>query len=210
MKLTRFALLTMLVLAAAPLFAAETWAIDRSHSSINFRIRHMMSNVSGSFDDFEGTITVDRENPGNDAVEFTIKTTSIDTGADGRDKHLRSADFFDVEKFPTITFKSTSIKPNGKKKDLFDVTGDFTMHGVTKQITLPVQLLGVMKTPRGDVAGFEIETAINRKDFGVVWNRTLDEGGVLLGDDVKIAINLEVRKKPAEPAPAPVPAPSSR
>ena len=200
MKLNRFALLTALALVAAPLFAAtETWTVDKAHSGVGFKVRHMMSNVTGTFNDFDGKITVDRDNPKNDSVEFTINATSIDSGNENRDKHLRSADFFDVEKFPTIAFKSTSIVPSGKK-DLFNVTGDLTMHGVTKRVTLPVQFLGRTKTPRGDVAGLELETTLNRKDYGVTWNRTLDEGGVLLGEDVKIAINLEV--KLAAPAPA--------
>jgi polyisoprenoid-binding protein YceI len=201
-QFTRFAAVTALVLVAAlPSFAAETWTIDRAHSSVGFKVRHMMSSVSGIFRDFDAVINVDRENPKNDSVEFTIQTASIDTASEGRDKHLRSSDFFDAEKYPTISFKSTSIKEVTQGK--YEVTGDFTMHGVTKRLTLPVTFLGSAKTQRGEVAGLEIETTINRKDFGVVWNRTLDEGAILLGDDVKVSINLEVRKKaPEAPKPA--------
>ena len=199
MKLTRFALLTTLALAAMPLFAAETWTVDKAHSSVAFKVRHMMANTTGNFRDFDAVINVDRANLKNSNVQFTIQTTSIDTDSENRDKHLRSADFFDVEKFPTITFKSTSIA-KGKGKDLYNVTGDFTMHGVTKRITLPVQYLGSTTTKRGEVAGFEIETTLNRKDYGVIWNRNLDAGGVMLGDDVKVTINLEVNKKADAPA----------
>ncbi|HEX7831597.1 MAG TPA: YceI family protein [Thermoanaerobaculia bacterium] len=199
MKLIRTLLLTAMV--ATPLLAqtpaapaTESWGIDKSHSTTTFKVRHMMANVVGQFRDFDANINVDRANLANSTVEFTIQATSIDTGNTNRDEHLRSADFFEVAKFPTITFKSTSIK--AKSKDSFDVTGDFTMHGVTKRITIPVTFLGFGKDGRGnEKAGLEIETTVNRKDYGVVWNRNLDEGGVLLGDDVKVSINLEVAKK---------------
>lgn len=183
------AIIAVPLAAQAPASAVETWAVDKVHSSATFKIRHIMANVTGQFRDFAGTIQVDRANPANSSVEFTIQTASIDTGNEGRDKHLRSADFFDAEKYPTITFKSTSVKP--KSATEFDVTGDFTMHGVTKRITLPVTHLG-FGTKKG---GFEIETTLNRKDFGIEWNRALDEGGVVLGDDVKVVINLEVNRK---------------
>ncbi len=203
MKVVRALLIA--ALAATPLFAqtpaptpaapaTEAWSIDKAHSMTQFKVRHMMANVVGQFRDFDANINVDRANLANSNVEFTIQSTSIDTGNTNRDDHLRSADFFEVAKFPTITFKSTSIKSTGK--DSFDVTGDFTMHGVTKRITLPVSFLGFGKDARGnEKAGLEIETSINRKDYGIVWNRTIDEGGVLLGDDVKVMINLELNKK---------------
>jgi polyisoprenoid-binding protein YceI len=199
MKFVRTLLLTALV--ATPLVAqtpaaasTETWGIDKSHSTTTFKVRHMMANVVGQFRDFDANIQLDRATPTKSFVEFTIQATSIDTGNANRDDHLRSADFFDVAKFPTMTFKSTSIKPRGK--DQYDVTGDFTMHGVTKSITLAVSFLGFGKDGRGnEKAGFEIEGTVNRKDHGVVWNKTLDEGGLLLGEDVKVSINLEVAKK---------------
>jgi polyisoprenoid-binding protein YceI len=199
MKLVRNLLL--IALAAIPVFAqTETWTVDKGHSTANFKIRHFTANVVGQFRDFDGTINLDRANPAKSTVEFTINATSIDTGSEGRDKHLRSADFFDVEKHPTITFKSTSVAPKGNNS--FDVTGDFTMHGVTKRVTLPVSFGGFMKTPRGEKAGFEVETTLNRKDYGVTWNRALDEGGFVLGEDVKVTINLEVDKKAPAAAPA--------
>lgn len=200
MKLIRtLALFAIMALPLAAQAATETWVVDKAHSSATFKVRHMMANVMGQFRDLSGTINVDRENPDKGSVEFTIQAGSIDTGNQNRDEHLRSADFFDVQKYPSITFKSTSITSKGN--NLYDVTGDFTMHGVTKRVTLPVQFLGFARTARGEKAGFEIETTVNRKDYGVLWNRNLDEGGVLLGDDVKVSINLEVDKK--EPAATP-------
>lgn len=203
MKLIRT--LLFVSLAALPLMAQdtmETWAVDKGHSSATFKIRHFTANVVGQFRTFDGIINLDRANPKKSSVDFTIQATSIDTGGENRDKHLRSADFFDVEKFPTITFKSTAVTP--KSKDQFDVTGDFTMHGVTRRVTLPVTFLGFQKTSRGEKAGFEIETTINRKDYGVSWNRALDEGGFMLSENVKVSINLEVDKKaPAAPVAAP-------
>ena len=196
MKTTRFATLALVLLSAAGAFAADAFTIDRAHSNATFKIRHMMSNTTGSFGDFKGTIVADRENPAKSTVEFSIATASINTGTEDRDKHLRSADFFDVAQYPEITFKSTKIEPT-KTKDLYNVTGNFTMHGVTKQIVLPVQFLGFAKDPWGNErAGFEIETVLDRKDYGLTWNKGLDAGGMLLSDEVKISINLEaVRKK---------------
>ena len=202
MKLIRSLLITALV--ATPMLAQapkEAWSVDKSHSNATFKVRHLMANVSGSFKDFDADIQIDRANPANSSVEFTIQAASINTGNDNRDNHLKSPDFFDVAKFPTISFKSTAVK--AKSKNLFDVTGNLTMHGVTKQVTLPVEFLGFGKDPRGtEKAGFQIETVVNRKDYGIVWNRNLDEGGVLLGDDVKVVIDLEVGKKAPAPAAA--------
>jgi polyisoprenoid-binding protein YceI len=186
------------VLAAAPL-GAETFVIDEGHSEVGFQIRHMMTKVRGRFTDFEGRIEADRAKPQASAVELTIRATSIDTANANRDKDLRGADFFDVEKYPTITFKSTRITPKGK--DSYDITGTLTMRGVSKEVTLPVTFLGFMKNQRGtDTAGFETAVTLNRKDFGITWNRTLDAGGVLLGDEVYVSISLETRKE--EPPPA--------
>jgi polyisoprenoid-binding protein YceI len=177
---------------AAP--ATESWVVDKAHSMATFKVRHMMANIEGNFRDFDANISLDRANPARSSVEFTIQSTSIDTGNANRDEHLRSPDFFDVTKFPTISFKSTAVTP--KSKTSFDVTGDLTMHGVTKRVTLPVSFLGFGKDPRGnEKAGFDIDTTLDRKDYGIVWNRSLDEGGVLLGDDVKVSISLEVGKK---------------
>jgi polyisoprenoid-binding protein YceI len=198
-------LILVLALAAlsAPLFA-DTYAIDKNHSEATFTVRHFVSKVSGKFDDFAGSITGDLQNAGAATVEFTIKTASVDTGVANRDNHLRSADFFDAANNPEITFKSTSIKPAGTK-NVYNVTGNLTMRGVTKQVTLPVEFLGFAKDPGGNTrAGFTTHTTINRKDYGINWNKALDEGGFMLSDDVDITINLEtVKKKDAPPAVAP-------
>ena len=195
MKQFRSILVPIVFLASLPLLAAENYSIDKMHSAAEFKIRHMVSQVGGKFTDFGGTVNVDKANPVNSTVEFTIQTASIDTATPDRDKHLKSADFFDVEKYPTISFKSTKIAP-GSSKDTYNVTGNLTMHGVTKTVTLPVTFLGFIKDPWGNErAGFELETTLNRKDYGIVWNQALDAGGYLLGEDVKIAVNLEAVKK---------------
>lgn len=192
MKLTRIFLAAAFVAANA--FAAETFVIDRAHSEANFQVRHLVSRISGKFDDFAGSIAVDRDKPAASAVEFTIKAASINTGNDNRDKDLKGANFFEADKFPEITFKSTSIKPTGKK-DVYDVTGTFTMHGVTKTLTLPVEFLGFIKDPwGGERAGFALHTTLNRKDYGINWNKVLDNGGTLLSDDVDITVNIEAAK----------------
>ncbi len=180
-------------LAASPVLA-DTWVIDKNHSETGFQIRHMMSKVRGHFNDYAGTVVVDPAKPEAATVEFTIKAATIDTANENRDKDLRSANFFDVEKFPEISFKSTKVKAAGK--DRYDVIGTLTMHGVSKEVTLPVQYLGVGKDPWGnEKAGFSADVTLNRKDFGITWNKTLDSGGVLLGDDVWVSINLEAAKK---------------
>lgn len=200
----RIAILVAAVFVAAGAFAADSFVVDRNHSEAIFQVRHFVSRVSGKFDDFTGAINVDRQNPGLSSVEFTIKAASINTGVADRDKHLRSADFFEAEKYPDISFKSTSIKPSSRK-DVYDVTGTFSMHGVTKTITVPVEFLGFMKDPRGNErAGFTALTKVNRLEYGVSWNRALEGGGAMLSDNVDITVNIEaVKKSPAPPAPAP-------
>jgi len=194
--LKRIALVFVLALSAAAAFAdTQTYVVDRAHSQATFTIRHLMSKVTGKFDDFSGAVNVDRANPAASSVEFTIKTASINTGDANRDKHLRTPDFFDAEKNPEIHFKSTSIAPS-KTKNVYDVTGDLTMRGVTKKVTLPVEFLGFQKDPWGNErAGFEVDAKLNRKDYGINWNKALDNGGYLLADDVAIAINLETVPK---------------
>ena len=188
-----FAAAALSLLAALPI-QAETFAIDASHSEVGFQVRHLVSQTRGRFNDFAGTIDLDPKNLANSSVDFKIKATSIDTNVADRDKHLRGADFFDVEKYPEITFKSKSIKK--ATGDTYNVLGTLTMHGVSKDITLPVTYLGQAKDPWGNTrAGFEAATTLNRKDFGIIWNQALDAGGAVLGDDVKININLETVKK---------------
>jgi polyisoprenoid-binding protein YceI len=179
-------------LAAAPL-AADTFVIDPVHSDASFQIRHFVSNVRGRFTDFSGTIVGDPAKPEAASVEFTVKAASIDTAQPARDKHLKSADFFDADKFPEITFKSTKITPTGKNK--YDIAGMLTMHGVTKAVTLPVDYLGTTGPGKDAKFGFETTTILNRKDYGIVWNKAMDNGGYMLGDDVTVTINIEASRK---------------
>jgi polyisoprenoid-binding protein YceI len=172
-----------------------TYAIDVAHSQIGFAVKHMMfSTVRGRFGAFEGTIVVDNANPANSTVAVAIDASSITTGDTNRDAHLRSADFFDVEKYPTLTFKSTSI--DFKSADDFTIHGDLTMHGVTKPVSIKAEQTGEGTNPWGvDVAGFEGKTELNREDFGLTYNAALEKGGVLVGKDIKITLELEVSKQ---------------
>jgi polyisoprenoid-binding protein YceI len=182
--------------------AADTFNVDSSHSNVGFKIRHLISYVTGRFGDFKGSLLLDSADPTRSSATFTIQAASIDTAEPKRDAHLKSPDFFDVAKFPEMTFKSTKIaKVAG---DSYKVTGSFTLHGVTREITIPVEFLGIAKDPWGNErAGFSTSFAIDRKDYGIVWNKVLDAGGTFVGDEVVASINLEmVKAKPAEPAPA--------
>ena len=195
------ALTAIFALSAAATAATETYLFDKSHSKVGFQIRHWLTKVEGRFTEYGGKILIDRDKPANSSVEMTIQASSIDTGQERRDNHLRSADFFEVEKYPTITFKSSKVAP--KEKDLYEVTGDLTMHGVTKTIVAPVRHTGFLNLGKQEKAGFEITFPINRKDYGIVWNRTADQGGVMLGDDVEISVLVEANKEmPAAAAPA--------
>lgn len=186
--ITAAALSTLMALPAQA--AVEVHSIDAGHSEVSFQVRHLVTQVRGRFNQYEGTIKLDPANLEASSVDLRIKADSIDTDLPDRDKHLRAEDFFHAEKYPEITFKSTKIKKTGK--DTYDVTGNFTMRGVTKQITLPVTYLGSVKDPWGNQkAGFETTATLNRKDYGINWNAALDNGGVVLSDEVKIAINLE-------------------
>ncbi len=188
-----FAVAALSLLAALPA-SAETYTIDAGHSEVGFKIRHLVSNVRGRFNNFSGTINMDPKNIQASSVELRIKADSIDTNQADRDKHLRAEDFFFVEKYPEITFKSDSVKPAGKDK--YNVTGTLTLRGVSKKVTLPVTFTGEVKDPWGNTkAGFETATTLNRKDYGIVWNKAVDNGGVILGDDVQIEINLETQKQ---------------
>jgi len=168
----------------------RTYKIDKSHSEAIFQVRHLLTKVRGRFTDFEGAIEFNEANPEQSNVHFTVATTSIDTAEPDRDKHLRSADFFDIDQYPQITFVSTRIQKRGS--ETYDVTGTLTMHGVTKEIVLPVAHLGKAKDPWGNERlGFEAETTLNRKEFGLNWNAALETGGFLVGDDVKISLQIQ-------------------
>lgn len=182
------------IAVVSPLFAAETLVVDPNNSSVGFRIRHFVTNVRGAFTVFSGAIQLDEARPENSSVEFSIQAKSVDTGNERRDGHLRSADFFDVANHPTITFKSTQVAKTGAKG--YSVTGDLTIRGVTKRITLPVTDLGRAKDSRGGLkVGFETETTLTRTDFGVNWNAPADNG-LMLGDEVQVEISLEMGPPP--------------
>ena len=191
---TRFRMLAFLMAAATlPVLAGDTYRIDPVHSEVGFKVRHFLSKTPGRFSKFQGTIQMDEKDISKSSVEVSIDVASISTDNEGRDKHLKSPDFFDVEKFPAITFKSTAVKEVAKGK--LEITGDFTMHGVTKRITFPITNLGTQASPMGVRGGFVDGTLkINRKDFGVLWNKTLDSGGTMLSDEVEIALNVEAVK----------------
>ncbi|HQR18299.1 MAG TPA: YceI family protein [Gemmatimonadales bacterium] len=190
------------LLAAAPLAlhaqapaapaALPTWSIDVAHSEITFRIRHFMSRVSGTFTDWSGSIQADPAHWAGGAVSATINVASVDTRQERRDADLRSARFFNADSFPTITFVSRSVAQQG---DSLTITGDLTMRGVTKSVVLKGAVLGVMPGERPR-AGFEVSTTLNRLDYGVAWNRILEGGGSMLGDDVEIRINVEALRQP--------------
>lgn len=167
----------------------RTFQIDKAHSEVTFQVRHLLTRVRGRFSEFEGTIDFNADAPEQSSVRLTIQATSIDTNQSDRDNHLRSGDFFLVEQYPTLTFESTRIARNG---DAYDVTGTLTIRGVSKTITLPVELLGSAKDPWGnEKLAFETEVTINRKDFGLNWNAALETGGFLVGDEVRISISVQ-------------------
>lgn len=177
-----------------------TWKIDPNHSRVTFSIRHMFSKVPGTFDAFSGTIQLDPDKPAAASTQVEIEAKSINTNVERRDNDLRSPNFFDVEKYPTISFVSTGVKDLGSGK--LEVAGNLTMHGVTKPVTLAAALLGSGPGMNGETrAGFEATTTIDRKQFGIIWNRQLDQG-MLLGDDVAIQIDIEAVAQ-AENATAP-------
>ena len=172
--------------------AQGTYSIDTIHSFVGFKVRHLVSKTSGEFTDFSGTIVADFNNLDGSSVEFTIDAASIDTRDAERDGHLRSPDFFDVEKYPEITFSSSKITM--VNDTTFAVAGTLTMRGVAREITLMVDFLGEMTAMGNTRAGYELTTTINRRDYGVSWNRALDAGGFVLGNDVEINIALELIK----------------
>ena len=172
--------------------AVRPLEIDRSHSEVAFQVRHLLSKVRGRFSEFGGTIQFDESNPQNSLVNVTIQAASIDTAEGDRDKHLRSADFFDVAKYPTLQFVSTSVTPRGG--NMYDVEGNLTIHGVTRQVVLPASFLGTAQDPWGNTKhAFEAELTLNRKDFGLTWNTALETGGFLVGDEVKVSLSIQAK-----------------
>jgi polyisoprenoid-binding protein YceI len=170
---------------------ATTWTIDPAHSVVELAVKHMMfSTVKGRFPKVAGTIVLDESDQTASSVVAEIEAASIDTGEPNRDAHLRSADFLDAETFPTISFRSTDVVPRGR--DRVVVVGDLTIHGVTREVSLDVELLGSGVDPWGNQrAGFAATTVINRRDFGLTWNQALETGGVLVSDQVKISLEIQ-------------------
>lgn len=178
------------------------YTIDKNHSIIGFTIRHNeLTLVGGRFKDFTGSIHFDNKDVSTSSVEFTAKVASIDTGVEGRDKHLRSADFFEVEKFPDMTFKSTKVERKGEG---YLLTGDLTLKGVTKQVMLPFTITGAIKDNRGNTRiGIAAQTKIDRRDYGITWGKPLDTGGFDVAHDVTIDLQLEaLQPAPVAPKPA--------
>ena len=167
------------------------WNVDASHTNVGFSVRHMMvSKVKGSFTGIEGTIDGNPEDLTDANINFNIDVSTINTNSEDRDNHLRSADFFEVEKYPQITFSSKDIVKTSTNE--YDITGDITIKGVTKKITFKAEYEGRGKNPWGvDVVGFEAKGKISRKAFGLTWNQALETGGVLVGDDITIIIDLQ-------------------
>ena len=180
-----------------------TYDIDPVHSNVQFTIRHFFSKVTGRFAKFGGQVVYDADAPAASSVSAEIDANSITTMNERRDGHLKSPDFFDTAKFPTLTFTSTKVTPGANGS--FKVEGMLTMHGVAKPVTLDTSFLGAGPGTGGAARiGFEATTSVNRKDYGVLWNKTLDQGGTMLGDDVRIAIDIEgVEAAPPEAADQP-------
>lgn len=170
------------------------WVIDPSHSKVSFKVKHLMiSNVQGNFKEFEGQATTDGDDFSTAEIKFSLNAASVDTEIADRDAHLKSADFFDAEKYPKITFSGNGMKDLGD--EMYELTGDLTIKEVTKSVTLSIEFGGIMTDPWGNVkAGFSLSGKINRKDWGLIWNAALEAGGVLVGEEVKISGDIELAK----------------
>lgn len=171
------------------------WVIDPAHTEVHFKVKHLViSTVTGSFEKFDGSLTTSEDDFSDAEVEFSADVNSINTNAPDRDAHLKSPDFFDAANFPKLTFKSKKITKTGD--DEYKLTGDITIRGTTKEITLDVTFGGTIKDPWGNTkAGFEITGKLNRKDFGLHWSAITETGGVVVADEVKLALNVELAKQ---------------
>lgn len=189
-------ILVVLMLTVFSVMAQKTkWTFDKVHSKIQFDVAHLViSEVTGQFQDYEGTVLADKADFSDAKIDFSIDVKSINTNDENRDRHLQSADFFDVAKYPKITFKSKSMTEAGKNQ--YKLTGDLTMHGVTKTVTFDVKYGGTVTDPYGNVkAGFKITGVIDRTDFGLKYNSVLDSGGLLIGEEITITCNVELLKQ---------------
>jgi polyisoprenoid-binding protein YceI len=190
MKFLKTVLLAGIILSFTTASHAAAYKVDLDHTNVSFKIRHLFSKVQGHFRKFEGTLDYEPGKPESWKTSGTIDVASVDTNVAERDKHLHSADFFDVAKYPTISFKTTKVIESSDTKAKLE--GVLTMHGVEKPVVLDVEILGVGKDPWGNVrAAFTVTTKIDRKDFGIVWNEKLESGGVLLGEEVEITLEVE-------------------
>jgi polyisoprenoid-binding protein YceI len=171
-----------------------TWTIDAMHSEVGFKVKHLViSTVSGKFKSFEGTVTAEKDDFSDAQISFSADVASIDTGVEQRDGHLKSADFFETETYPKLTFVSTSIEKDG---DDYKLNGDLTLKGVTKPVTFNVEHGGVGLSMYGQtVGGFEVTGKINRKEFGLTWNAVTEAGGIAVSEDVKLVANIEIVKE---------------
>ena len=193
-RMTAAVLVVLAGLTTTAYAAPQTYDIDPVHSQVGFTVRHLFSKVPGHFKQFSGTILADEKNPSASSVDVTIQTASIFTDNDQRDAHLRSPDFFAADSFPTITFKSTKVAPSGR--DRYKVTGKLTMRGVTRTVVLDMEFLGkgavsLGGQSMGTKAGFDATTTLNRQDYGIRFNKTLDQGGLMIGDEVAVDLHVE-------------------
>jgi polyisoprenoid-binding protein YceI len=189
MRNMAFILALALGMVAPPVVSAATWKIDTSHSNVGFKVRHFFSKVPGTFTQWEGTVVFDRENPVATEVQVTIDASSIDTGNEKRDTHLRGEDFFWTEEHPELTFQSSRVEETA---DGYRLHGLLGMRGVENPVVLNAKFLGAGPDGWGGTrAGFVATTTVNRKDWGINWNKALDQGGTVLSDDVEITIDLE-------------------
>lgn len=191
--------LILAVLALGLLFntasaQAAVYDIDASHSSVGFKIKHMLSNTRGNFEDFKGTVEYEPGKPDTWKADAVIQLKSVNTSVKDRDNHLRGADFFDVEKFPEMTFKTTKV--SDATETTAKLEGILSLHGVEKPVVMDLQILGIVKDPWGNTrAAFTATGKINRKDFGIVYNKVLDNGGLMLGEEIEITIEVEAVEK---------------
>ena len=199
MKRIIAAVATIFALALPAVAPASTWTIDPDHSNVGFKVRHLMvSNVRGNFEKHVGTVEINDRDITKSTVSVTVDTASVNTNVAKRDAHLRSPDFFDVVKYPTMTFVSKKVVRAGQ--DRLKITGDLTLHGVTREVVLDVEGPSQeSKDPWGNIRrGASASTTVNRKDFGLLWNKTLETGGVVVGDDVTITLEIEMIKEPTK------------
>jgi polyisoprenoid-binding protein YceI len=196
---TLLAAVVSLWLTLAPSFAGDDYVVDRARSEAIFAVRYLLSNVAGRMRDLAGVVRLDPINPTGSSVTFSIKTASVDTGSSDLDHLLRSADFLDVATHPEITFRSAFIK-NTATANVYQVVGELTLRGVMRRVPLSVEVGSVVRDGAGlACAAFTVRTTLNRKDYGITWNRVLDQGALLVGDDVEVTVHLEATRQPPAP-----------